>query len=187
MRISGKKQKNVRLILILVGAAILVLALAFTALAYTQKWWPFAQAEDLIIDGVNYGPPTEQEIESSQDAKKNILEEDKASGDGSNGNSTNLKTANVGVSHSEVIDGNLEVRAFIGNVVESGTCTATLTRTGSETVTKSSRAFVDASTSQCEPILIPVGEFDETGEWTLVVSYKSSTSAGESEKITVSI
>lgn len=176
-----RKNKRATIIVILATLALLV---GVVALVYSQKWWPFNGPGNFIIDGVNYGPPTEEEIQNSQNAKKDIIEEEDESNDSTDG----LKTVNIGVSYSEVNNGNVEVRAFVSGVIEgTGACTATLTKAGAQTVTKSVEAFVDASTSQCKPIFIPVSEFDQSGEWILVVSYKSPTSSGESEEITITI
>jgi len=184
MRTSYPKRKNKALIITLI--AVFALLLGVSALAYTQKWWPFNGSENHIVDGINYGPPTEEEIENSQNAKKDIIKEDEAKESESGG--ANLKKVSVGVSHADMFEGNVEVRAFVSGVVEgTGTCTATLTLSGAQTVTKSSEAFIDASTSQCKPILIPLSAFSKDGEWTLVVNYKSPTSTGESEKIPVNI
>ena len=174
-----------------IATAVLLLAGA-TALAYNQKWWPFTSPENYIIDGINYGPPTEEEIENSQNAKKDIIEEDEnndsSENTSNNGGDFDLRKVNVGISHSEVFNGNVEIRAFVSGVVEgTGTCTATLTQSGAQTVTESKKAFIDSTTSQCEPILIPVSEFNVSGDWTLIVNYKSPTSYGESEKIIVNI
>ena len=185
MQKTTQKRKNKTFIVITLVVLVIALLLGTAALAYTQKWWPFNEPESLIIDGINYGPPTDEEVENSQDAKKDILEEDAAN---SSGDDNDLKKVIIGVSHSEVYDGNVEVRAFISGVVEgAGTCTATLTQPGAQTVTKSNEAFIDASTSQCRPILIPLNQFDQKGEWVLVVTYKSPTSYGTSEKVTVNI
>lgn len=198
MRISDQKQKR-KSRLVIVSVAALVLAVGgATALAYSQKWWPFTEPENHIIEGIDYGPPTEQEVENSQNAKKDAVEENTTSqenqtgennsNNGESGNSTTTKQVSVAISFADVIDGNVEVRAFIVGVIEgTGTCTATLTHTATQPVTKSSQAFVDASTSQCQPIMIPVSSFDQDGEWTLVVTYKSPTSSGQSEKMTINI
>jgi len=177
-------ERNKKASIIISVLALLALIAAGLALAYNRHWWPFTQ-ENYIIDGINYGPPTEEEIENSQDAKKKLLENEKSDDKSDDGT---RRKVNVGVSHSEVIDGNVEIRAFISGVVEgTGTCTATLSQSGEPSVVRATKAFVDTSTSQCEPILIPVNEFSQSGGWTLVVSYKSPTSSGESEKIPVKI
>ena len=195
MQMSSQKRKRIPLIPLIL-LAVLVLLAGAAALAYTQQWWPFATQESSIVDGVDYGPPTEEEVQNSQNAKKDILEEDETTQDGSgdstsesgNENSTTLKTVSIGISYADVLEDNVEVRAFVIGVIEgTGTCTATLTRPGSQPVVKSSKAFIDASTSQCEPILIPLSTFDQSGEWALVVSYKSPTSTGESEKTIINI
>lgn len=178
------KSKSTLVIIIIVGIALLA---STAALAYSQKWWPFDWPERFIVDGINYGPPTQQEIESGDDAKKKLLDDAKNNNQDDT-DSESRKVVNVGVSFADKIESNLEVRAFVSGVVEgTGTCTATLTKSGSQPVSKSSKAFINVSTSQCQPILIPLGDFDKAGEWVLVVTYASPTSAGESEKITITI
>lgn len=188
MQIPGHKRKNKALIII---AATLVVIASIATLTYAKKWWPFNEPVNHIVEGIDYGPPTDEEVEHSQDAKKDMLEEDQNNTTGNesgNENTTSLKKVSVGVSHSDVINGNVEIRAFISGVIEgTGTCSATLTQSGAKSVTRSSKAFVDASTSQCAPILIPLNEFEKTGSWSLVVTYKSPSSQGSSEKITVNI
>ncbi len=186
---SRKRTNRTHFIIIFIVFATVLVASA-TTLAYTKKWWPFAEPESTIIDGINYGPPTSEEVENSQNAKKDILSEDRKSNKNTSNDeqTTTLKKVTIGVSHADVVEDNVEIRAFVEGVVEgTGTCTATLTKSGSQPVTKSSKAFVDASTSQCQPIFIPLSQFNQDSTWTLVVTYNSPTSTGMSEKIPVNI
>jgi len=97
------------------------------------------------------------------------------------------KNLPVVIASAGKIDNTVEVRAFVSGIIEgNGTCTATFTK-GSLTVTRSSKAFIDATTSQCEPIVIPVSEFQQKGIWNLVMTYVSPDAKGSSESMEVSL
>jgi hypothetical protein len=188
MRIKQKPLQKKSRALIYAILAILVLSLGYFGFAYaTKSVWPFAQQSQIDKDGVNYSPPTEQEVEDSQNAKKDnsYQEEDTSKGVPSN----QKKNVSVGIAFAgydkdeKVID----VRAFTPNAIESdGTCTATFTQ-GTKTVSQSSKAFIDSSSSQCEPILIPENRFETKGTWKLVVTYVSSKSSGTSPSMNVEV
>lgn len=85
------------------------------------------------------------------------------------------------------IDNNVEVRAFVSGIIEgNGTCIATFTK-GSLKITRSSKAFIDATTTQCEPISIPSSEFQQNGTWNLVMTYESPDAKGTSESMEVTL
>lgn len=183
----------------IITTALVVLALlvlAYVVYAYTsQSLWPFASRKDTITsqtsaddsassnnptNDVNYSPPTKEEEEASQDGKKETTQEDNSIG----GSKTHV---NIGVTFSAIFNGKMEVRAFTPSIIEgNGTCTATFTK-GSSKVTASSSAFIDSSTTQCNPIYIDPSQFTEKGTWDLVVSFSSSDASGDSGKIEVNI
>lgn len=187
----NKNRKNNKKIVSFVMATALVVALitTYTVVAYQKSFWPFMPDQTTINEpnnDINYDPPTQQEIEDSQDAKKNNLDDDEDN-DSPTSTSGNLRHIEVGVAFADEINGQIEIRAFTPSVVESdGICTATLTK-NSATVTKSSQAFIDSTTSVCQPIKIALSEFQQSGDWSLVVSYKSSKSQGKSEIIEVRV
>lgn len=190
MKINKNRKSNKKAVLLSVAIILLVaLVTTYSVVAYKKSLWPFQPGTIQVNgddDNINYDPPTQQEINDSQNAKKDNLDNDKQD-DPSNSTSGNLKSIEVGVSFADVMDGQVEVRAFTPSVVESdGTCTATLTK-NSATVTKVSKAFIDSTTSQCQPIKIALSEFQQSGSWSLLVSYKSSKSQGKSEIIEVRI
>lgn len=101
--------------------------------------------------------------------------------------STAKQTLPVGISFAGIVDNNVEVRAFISGIIEgNGTCIATFSKDGVE-ITESSPAFIDATTSQCEPIQIPKSRFTSSGVWTLVVSYSSTDAEGKSSAMEVDL
>lgn len=187
MKVNKNRKNNKKIALLALVAAIVVVGVtAYGVLAYQKSMWPFTGAElsDQSDDSVNYGPPTQNEVEHSQDAKKDAYE-NKDDSD-TQGNSSSKMQVEVGVAFADIIDGSLEVRAFTPSVVEGdGTCTVTAIK-GASTVTGTSKAFIDSTTSQCQPIKIPVSSLS-SGTWQVSVDYSSSKSFGKSEIIEVRV
>lgn len=182
MRIQKPKSKK---LLIAIPAVVVLLALGYFGYAYaSQSLWPFAAEETTQDDSnINYDPPTEQEEAASQDGKKN------GAGQETEVTEEDLQNISVGIAYAGFDDqeGVVDIRAFTPDVIESdGTCTATLTLNG-QTVTASSKAFIDSTSSQCEPILIPLSEFPVSGQWQLIVDYASAKSKGTSATMTVEV
>lgn len=184
--IRTEKNKKLR-ILVVVTAVILFAGLAsYIVYANSNQLWPFLAKETPVESGhdtnsINYNPPTDKEVESSQDGKKN-------SSENTNENET-LTSINLIVSYAGLSDDKtaIEVNAYTPDVIEgTGKCTATLTK-DSSTVNKESSAMVDARSSICEPILIPLTEFNSNGTWQLSVSYKSPKYTATSSKQDVRI
>lgn len=179
----------------LVIAAILagVLVTGYACYAYFAHTWPFPTnyTSEVIRsendgDTINLNPPTSQEIEDSQDAKRRAEEAD-SNNASATPSSTQTKNVAVGVAYADIVSDKLEIRAFTPGVVEGGgECTAKLVQ-GSLVITGTSVAFVDSSSSQCRPIYINVSDFPSSGKWQLIVSYSSSTSRGTSDTVEVKI
>jgi hypothetical protein len=75
---------------------------------------------------------------------------------------------------------------YVSPVVEDGgTCTLELSRDG-ESVSASSTALPDASTTSCGELRVPGGEL-EPGEWSAVLTYESDTASGTSEPLDVQV
>lgn len=98
------------------------------------------------------------------------------------------KSVPIGISYAGVVDTDtIEVRAFMSEIIEgNGICTATFTKAGM-VVSATSLAFIDATTSQCEPIKISRSAFSEDGIWNLVLSYASSDAEGISQSIEIKL
>jgi hypothetical protein len=70
-------------------------------------------------------------------------------------------------------------------IEDGGTCTLALTRHGSS-VSATSDAAADASTTSCGELQVPGDEL-EPGEWSAVLSYESDTATGTSEPLDVQV
>lgn len=181
------KQKNLKVILPLAIGGVLLLALVgYGIYTKTTQRWPFQASTTTqgteqanSSQDINYDPPTDQEVENSQDGKKNSQPEATPSAP-----TSSLGAAHVALSYADFSGNQLEIRAFTTSVVEgSGTCTATVT-SGLKKVTRSSSAFIDATSSICEPIYIDKSELSP-GVWSINVSYLSKTFKGSSETVEV--
>jgi hypothetical protein len=125
---------------------------------------------------INYGPPTEEE-KAAGDAQKDKTIEQQQLDDSQTRNST----ANIVITDASYYpdDSTVEVRAYISNIIEDGgTCTAKFTQ-GSQTITKTSQAFKDASTTQCGSINVSRSEFTSAGTWNVTLTYESSAATGQ--------
>lgn len=195
MQINTPKKHNKTKALAFTGLAIVILLIGGLTYAYFQKTWPFTSKQMSMSDDtgdgkVNYDPPTDQEIKDSQDGKKNS---DNSSNDSDqSSSSTTKKKASVGISYADIYSNNLEIRAFTNSVIEgTGTCTATVVMGAMEgmkamTVTKSSEAFIDASSTQCRPIYIPVSQL-HSGTWKVSVKFSSPDYEGTSDAVEVKV
>ena len=190
---SSKLKKWVIALISLVAISLL----AYSAYGYvTKSLWPFVEPVNKDpapasveyegiknINEVDYSGPSKEDLDSSQDGKKEATSTQSNETTQVNGK----RLVSIGVTYAGVTSTNLEIRAFTPSVIEgNGTCKATLTK-NSSTVTESSSAFVDTSTSQCNPIFISLDKFKQSGTWRLVLSYSSNTSQGSSEEIEVKI
>lgn len=189
MRINKTQKshnKSFKKLIILSAVALLVVTGGILGALYLNKTDSSPKDENTI----NYDAPTQEELDSSQDGKKNSEQQGSPESEGSSSSeseSSTKRAVSVAVTYAGAGDeGVFEVRAFIDGVIEgSGTCTATLTKDG-RTVTKSSPAFVDASSSICEPIYINKSQLS-SGSWGVVVSYNSPDAVGVSSSTTMEV
>jgi hypothetical protein len=186
MKIQKNTKKSLKPVII---SVITVLLIAGSVGAYFLVLKNNQEPADTPDDSsINYEPPTKQEVDSSQDGKKNNDGQSTETPSTSDP-ATNKRKVSVGIAFAnyDPDEKAVDIRAFTPDAIEGdGKCTATLTQ-GSKTVTQSSEAFIDSSSSQCEPILIPASKFGSGGTWKLTVSYVSSKSAGTSPTMEVSL
>ena len=80
----------------------------------------------------------------------------------------------------------VEVGGYVTGVVEDGgVCTLTLTK-GGRTVTGSTNALPDASTTACGAVTVP-GDQVSAGTWQAVLSYSSAGHSGTAEAVDVEV
>lgn len=193
IRTNKKSAKSIIIIALIVA---LVLLGGWIAYAYFSKIWPFAETSNSLsltndTGSINYEPPTENEVAEGQEAKKRPNEQNQNTEQPSTPNNATgqKKTANIGISYADVYNNNLEIRAFTNSVIEgTGTCTAIVTMKDMESmrITKTSKAFIDTSSTLCEAIYIPVTDL-HAGKWTITVKFSSPDYEGTSDAVEVTI
>jgi hypothetical protein len=176
MRFQDTKKNKIRmnhkkiLLLIFLAAVLLVGSGVF---AY-NRWFSDPTLRDPTI---NYGPPTEKEQEVGDDIKKDIVEEDKQE----QGPQPTIKKASVVITDASQYGNEIEVRSFVSNIYENGTCTITFTK-GSSSFSKQSPATKEASNTLCKAVVVPRSSFSSSGAWKVTVEYQSANAAGEASE-----
>ena len=191
-----KDKKSAKKYVPIVLIAVILLAGGWITYTYLSKTWPFTSSDSKTSstsDGtsINYDPPTDQEVDESQDAKKRDNQEEQSK-DTDKTPTDQKKSIDVGISYADISGKNLEIRAFTNNVIEgTGTCTATVVMKGMENmegmrVTKSSEAFIDATSTLCRPIYIPTSQL-HSGTWEVSVKFSSPDREGTSDTVEVKV
>lgn len=134
-------------------------------------------------EAINYRPPTEEEQQSGNSQKDRAIQEEDSR---NNSPDPNKQTASVVITDAAQYDNTVEVRAFIPNHYQDGSCIITFTQ-GNQKVEKSTPAYRDASTTICTNPLLDRSEFSISGNWQVVVSYKAGDVWGKSEPKTIAI
>jgi hypothetical protein len=167
---------------LLLGLLLIVLLVAGGVPAYNRFFKD--KTDTPPSEGVNYRPPTEEEQDAGDKRKEEIVEEEQNQQppptDGTK------KKATVIITDAGQYDGIIEVRSFISNHYQDGTCTITF-KQGSHTLTKQTPARKDVSTTICLNPQIKRSEFPTAGTWQVTVTYESKDARGTSETQTLSI
>lgn len=187
MRLKNKKNKLLPILL----AVIVVASLFFTAykVGLLNNFF-HEEINDTDTNTVrdtndiDYTGPTESDISNSQAAKSRA---GSTSTLPPSPNSGSKRTISIAVSYADInSDNQLEVRAFTSDIIEgSGTCTLTASK-GSSEVTTNTPAFIDVSSTICEPLYIPKSKLS-TGTWKIVVTYSSPNASGTSGQSQVGV
>lgn len=181
LNFKTNKQRRSKLLLILL-IAVLLLAVAgfFTYKHYFQK----------KNSNTVYAPPTQEEKQSGNEIKPEVVkrqeQEDAQKKDNTNSSDPTSDSAEIIITDATQYDNVIEVRSFIANKYQDGTCKTTFTK-GSLTVSKETKAYKDATTTICTNPLIDRLEFKQAGEWQVVVEYTAGNVFGRSQPQTVKI
>lgn len=178
---ANKKRFTKRRVALISLFVVLALGLGFSTLALKGR--NSSQPETSSPGGINHGPLTEEEQASGDERKKELVEEEQNTDPEPNGQ---VKTATVIITDAGQYDDTIEVRAFIPDHYQDGTCTITF-RQGNHVITKESPAYRDASTTICTNPMIQRSEFPTGGDWQVNVTYTSADAKGQSETKTIKI
>ncbi len=177
MQYKKPHSKNTKKTIIFLLLSLLVIGVGLLVLEKTGVINLYSRDQSSTSDSpkptntVNYDPPTEQEQSAGDEQKAKIVEEESSA-------STNKpETAEVVIVDASQYEDEIEVRAFVANVLEIGTCTY-IFKNGASTITKSQSAYPDASTTPCTTLVVPRAEFANPGSWNLTVTFESTTVKG---------
>jgi hypothetical protein len=170
-----KIKQSSKKILVLVALLILLGGLVLT-------WKVINKSESPNIDTVetiNFDPPTQEEIQSIDENKERIVQEDKQHNSTTPSGTKN--TVKPLITSAEQYKENIEVSSFVPNIFEDGgKCTATFSK-GSFQFTKEVTAVKEGRAVYCPLLSVPVSQFQEKGEWNVSITYDSSLSYGISD------
>jgi cytoskeletal protein RodZ len=137
----------------------------------------FKPKEPTEKTGINYNPPTNNEIQEAVDQQEKNKQREAL-----DANPPTVTSADVVIADAAQYGDTIEVRGFIQNVYEDGgTCTAVLKK-GELSVTKSNPAFKDAKTIQCGALDFKRTQFTQSGTWELTLTYNSAVVEGSATK-----
>ena len=176
-RISKKRLLAIIAIgLIVVGAGIFVL--------HSNKK---TDSSASIKNGINYDPPTEDDKKEVEQNKEELSNDQGMPSPTPNPPSSEKTARELVITYSGQYGSYIEVSGYVrGTFEDQGKCLATFTK-GSLTVSKESAGFKDVNRTTCTPFSIPRSEFQESGIWELVLSYRSNTSTGNSQATSVEV
>ncbi len=179
-----------RYILIISIAVAVILALVTLYLVFMAE--PPAEKNAPVQSGAGEAT-VKQDLDTTQDTNQMPPSDDpKINATTSNQDEELLaedgvkKNTDVIITDASQYDDEIEVRAFMPSIVESGTCTVAFKK-GSEEFKVDEAAYADATTTICTNSLIKRDMFSSNGNWTVTVSYSSENYSGISEERTVEI
>lgn len=185
-RVKQKRSRKAPLIIVI---AVLVIALGIGFYFWKIKKSP-AESANIGISksgtggSINYNPPSEDEKNTSEQQKDDIINEE------TKDPSKPPIDSNLAVTISranQLGKGEpLQVRTVVSGT-SSGTCTLTLSKTGQTTITKTIQVTPDATYVTCNAN-IPASEFSADGEWNLEINVKhnNAVSLAASQKVSIS-
>lgn len=173
-----------KLLIGLLGVVLGVSVLAFLDAQNVIDLPMFTDKKYTTTSGINYGPPTKEEKQETENFKKDLANSSPSSSSDStsSGAKKNVTPIISGYNYSN----KAEVGSYVQGIVEDGgTCTLTMVRS-SQMVSESKTASADAQTTSCGWISID-GSRLSAGDWSATISYNSVTSRGTSSAVTISI
>lgn len=168
MKLSRKKSPHyIRTILIVIAILVFAAALAWYLLrqknSSTSTLGP--------VNTVNYDAPTKSQSDVVTDTPTPTNENQAPTSQ----TAENTGTIDVSISSANSSSGELRIRTII-RPVTTGSCALTLTKSGSQTITKQADLQTMSTYSTCQGFDIPLGTLSP-GSWTASVSAKTSSGA----------
>jgi hypothetical protein len=161
------------------SAVIFILAITVASLLVYSSSSNNANSRQSGRISHEYSGPTQQEKNAGNTEKTKF----ESNNQGQETQTSSTINGRVVIVDSSQYDNIIEVRAYVGNVIEnSGTCTITFTNS-SHTLTKTTPAFADATTTQCKTLDVQQSEFNSSGVWNVNVKYNSNKTTGNANSM----
>lgn len=184
---SLKRSTNHKKLLIIVCVILLLIAIPLTyvyAFNGNLFGWkkPTIQNTNKVKNSINYGPATSEQQKAGTTIKSGSADTPPKPTPIPGSTQKNVQviitSANQDKSGSPLL-----VSTQIGAVVDSGTCTLSLTKAGETTVTKTAGVQALASTSTCQGFNVPASASDlSVGTWHILIEYSNSALTGSATK-----
>lgn len=176
-----KKIRNKKALIILSIIAVIAVGGALYVKFNQKSASPKTEQEKLQEQqqkATSYDPDTDNEAYyREQQAKQQPQTQSSSNG---------KATASVYFSSISQGDGNVYINAIVDKQT-SGTCTLNLTKSGSQTITRTAPLGMVTSYYACQGFTLKRSEFPSTGDWTAVVSFTNNASEGKTPPETVTI
>jgi hypothetical protein len=166
-------------VLIIAVLTVLILSVSGYLLVKARNSDPAQPSSIITTDSsINYGPPTEEEKAQAEKHKEDLTGQ---MAENSESGSSGKKQITPVITNASQSGQDITVNAYIEGIFENGgTCTVTFTK-GSQKITKTTESSADASTTNCKPLMVGRSEFNEPGDWQVLLTYSSSTAEGTSQ------
>ena len=186
------KNKNIPWKKILIPVAIILIIIGFAVFWQRDKIIDWLDGDSDPSSMSNSSDSTDSENSNSGDEGESTTEQtaddsNKSSsqsdtGNGPSGSSgTTVATVPVVINDAAQYGVNIEVRAFVQGVIETdGICTFTFSKSGSNSIVKTSSSLTNPTYTSCEAIVVSSSEFTQKGTWNLRIDYASPRSKGSS-------
>jgi outer membrane lipoprotein-sorting protein len=162
---------------------LVILTLVVGGLAWKHFSSNKSQGASQPTETINYNPPTNEEKKAGDnvDIKKNTPPTTSQPPSQTSTNEVS-GSASVAITDANVYNGQVEVRAFVSNMIADGTCTYTFT-SSTKTITKTSPAKADVSTTNCLTLDFNVSELSGYKKWVVTVKYENQqkTASGSTQ------
>lgn len=186
MRIKKQSSKKKYIIPL---AALLVLVGGYLAFASVNKLPPFPTANEPDDSNVNYEPPTDEEKNAGSDASGQGKTTETPSKPPTTGSDTpasetpESKNISMEITAANQNGSKLQVRTLIQSIT-TGTCTLTVSRAGSQTITRTAKNQTLSNTSTCMGFDVSTAGLAK-GEWRITVDFVSGSSKGSTSRSVV--
>lgn len=135
------------------------------------------------VDVVDSNASSSEEKQSEANEKEDILKKNEQAEKTDQDSSGQKKQVGVVITSASQSG----INAYVSGAYEDGgECKAVITK-GSQTITKITEGFKDATTTICKPINLSRSDFPSSGTWKAEVNYTSETSTGKSQSVNIEV